>query len=505
MTILFFPFLLFAILVLHFQRKSSDTSFSYCQAFILVDISRREHSLSPAHFIRSIISSRYTTIHPVNPRRFFALTSSSSSVLTSLFVSPSSSSYSPGHSSSNASSTQSNSSNTTSSFTSVDTKIPKPRTGWNHNLPGPNSSFWSTTIPTSLSINTTDISTNTTSNRPKTGWLHYPSSPPMNKKNKHDNNTAAHTKTHLPTVSNNIIQEKQPPQKQQQQQDSTIYSTISSSPIPSRELLKQQDMNPFSSSSSWTNHRLMAAPVLHPCGDGKNVALITEHCISVPLYYTTSTTTADKQQEEQEQEPMDQDSSHRISPDRKSLYTRIHTHSSSVSNSSRSSSSSNSNRSSIHNHSDTSNHDNENDDVDMEEDIHLIHHHHHSHRIELFFTIVEPAPASSSHCISQLIHNYSTYTSQQAAQLYKDHIHSSNSDDPLHCLLFLQGGPGFGAPIPISTIGLSEKSSWLGQVLFGSGAMYFNRVILMDSRGTGRYDICMIYKIYLSNIDLYML
>lgn len=55
-------------------------------------------------------------------------------------------------------------------------------------------------------------------------------------------------------------------------------------------------------------------------------------------------------------------------------------------------------------------------------------------------------------------------------------------NDAEDCILYLQGGPGFGAPTPITGIGLSEQSSWVGAA-FSKG---FKRVILMDQRGTGR-------------------
>lgn len=58
----------------------------------------------------------------------------------------------------------------------------------------------------------------------------------------------------------------------------------------------------------------------------------------------------------------------------------------------------------------------------------------------------------------------------------------ANLQDANECMLYLQGGPGFGAPVPYNGIGLSENSSWVGAAL----SKGFKRIILMDQRGTGR-------------------
>jgi len=50
-------------------------------------------------------------------------------------------------------------------------------------------------------------------------------------------------------------------------------------------------------------------------------------------------------------------------------------------------------------------------------------------------------------------------------------------------MLYLQGGPGFGAPAPECGIGLSESGSWAGKALVGK---YYEKVVLMDQRGTGK-------------------
>ena len=50
-------------------------------------------------------------------------------------------------------------------------------------------------------------------------------------------------------------------------------------------------------------------------------------------------------------------------------------------------------------------------------------------------------------------------------------------------VLYLQGGPGFGAPVPGVSLGVSATSSWAGAALW---AHSYQRVVLMDQRGTGQ-------------------
>ena len=64
---------------------------------------------------------------------------------------------------------------------------------------------------------------------------------------------------------------------------------------------------------------------------------------------------------------------------------------------------------------------------------------------------------------------------QKRASDYKEF---SKLKDAKQCCLYLQGGPGFGSPIPIAGIGLGESSSWIGAAL-GKG---FKRIVLMDQR-----------------------
>jgi hypothetical protein len=243
------------------------------------------------------------------------------------------------------------------------------RTGWKHNLPGPNSSFWiqGEKVHGASSSSFSSSSTDTPiTDRPKTGWLHY----------KQNIN---------PTPLN--------------------HTTTTSVPLQSRQIRLEANRVMQSLPQSQFDHRLLAAPVFHPCGANK-VAVVTEHSISVPLHYNQNQNTDD--------------------------------------------------------------------------------------RIDIFFTLVEPLKSQQDETFLQRLAQafLHTHTPSQAAQSYMSHFHSSMTANPLDaskCLLYLQGGPGFGAPTPIANIGLTEKSSWLGEVLFGQGATLFHRVLLMDSRGTGRY------------------
>jgi hypothetical protein len=72
-----------------------------------------------------------------------------------------------------------------------------------------------------------------------------------------------------------------------------------------------------------------------------------------------------------------------------------------------------------------------------------------------------------------------TRLQNERADLY---VARANMTDADKMIAYLQGGPGFGAPAPVSGLGLGEKGSWAAEAL-GKG---FKRVVLMDQRGTGR-------------------
>ena len=105
--------------------------------------------------------------------------------------------------------------------------------------------------------------------------------------------------------------------------------------------------------------------------------------------------------------------------------------------------------------------------------------------VDVFFTVVETIENDDderffAHTLS-LSDSPKTgpYRQTERADLYVSHAKLSNADE---MILYLQGGPGFGAPAPIVSLGLGEKGSWAAEAL-GKG---YRRVVLMDQRGTGR-------------------
>jgi pimeloyl-ACP methyl ester carboxylesterase len=61
------------------------------------------------------------------------------------------------------------------------------------------------------------------------------------------------------------------------------------------------------------------------------------------------------------------------------------------------------------------------------------------------------------------------------------YVRNAAMKDADQMLLYLQGGPGFGAPTPVVSLSLSSTGSWLGAAL-----SKYNRIVLMDQRGTGK-------------------
>ncbi len=100
--------------------------------------------------------------------------------------------------------------------------------------------------------------------------------------------------------------------------------------------------------------------------------------------------------------------------------------------------------------------------------------------IDIFFTVTETLDNTDSEeeCFRNKLGN-ARMTSQERASEYVQHIRLTNMEKGI---LYLQGGPGFGAPAPISGITFASKSSWAGAALSNG----FKRIVLMDPRGTGR-------------------
>lgn len=107
--------------------------------------------------------------------------------------------------------------------------------------------------------------------------------------------------------------------------------------------------------------------------------------------------------------------------------------------------------------------------------------------VDVYFSIVELVSTPEQESFFQSLQATelgSTKARKQREQKkrasdYKAFAKLENADD---CILYLQGGPGFGAPSPVNGIGLSDSSSWVGAAL----SKGFKRVVLMDQRGTGR-------------------
>jgi hypothetical protein len=100
-------------------------------------------------------------------------------------------------------------------------------------------------------------------------------------------------------------------------------------------------------------------------------------------------------------------------------------------------------------------------------------------RINVFFTIVERV--SDDETSRQWWRSLVSLSPSQRAQQYVEH---AKMTDASSMILYLQGGPGFGAPTPVSGVGLGKESSWAAQAL---SMPQLKRVVLMDQRGTGRY------------------
>lgn len=107
--------------------------------------------------------------------------------------------------------------------------------------------------------------------------------------------------------------------------------------------------------------------------------------------------------------------------------------------------------------------------------------------VDVYFSIVELVTTSVQESFFKSLQVSSSGASNQVKQReakkraadYKAFAKLQSAEE---CVLYLQGGPGFGAPVPIHGIGLGEQSSWVGAAL----SKGYKRIVLMDQRGTGR-------------------
>lgn len=96
-------------------------------------------------------------------------------------------------------------------------------------------------------------------------------------------------------------------------------------------------------------------------------------------------------------------------------------------------------------------------------------------RTDLYFSIVETLDDADRVWWDSL-------QSKSATQRATDYVENAALANADEMMIYLQGGPGFGAPTPIVGLGLSSPTaSWASKAL----SMY-SRIILMDQRGTGR-------------------
>jgi hypothetical protein len=105
-------------------------------------------------------------------------------------------------------------------------------------------------------------------------------------------------------------------------------------------------------------------------------------------------------------------------------------------------------------------------------------------RMDVAFTIVEAIQDEDHRTWLELLQSMKL-TPQQRALHY---VTKAGLTTAASMILFLQGGPGFGSPTPMVNLGFSSATaSWASQALLSAptSSMY-QRVVLMDQRGTGR-------------------
>jgi hypothetical protein len=102
-------------------------------------------------------------------------------------------------------------------------------------------------------------------------------------------------------------------------------------------------------------------------------------------------------------------------------------------------------------------------------------------RIDVYFCVVETVVSEETRRFLQVDLSNTTLSPNQRAIMYVEHLALQNADD---MILYLQGGPGFGAPAPVVSLGIGKGSgSWADAALYDAG---YRRIVLMDQRGTGK-------------------
>ncbi|KAL7535338.1 hypothetical protein ACHAXR_006431 [Thalassiosira sp. AJA248-18] len=177
----------------------------------------------------------------------------------------------------------------------------------------------------------------------------------------------------------------------------------------------------------YRNHRLINPPAIHPCGDNRRM-VVTEHKIAVPLCHADLESTAGS-----------------ATSDSITTLDRV------------------------------------DGGYNTKESFDR-------HTVDVYFTIMELVSTADDEKFFSSLADL-TITPQQRAAIYLQR--SPVNIDASRMILYLQGGPGFGCTAPVSGLSLaSAKSSWAASALFGDitnlEGKTFERVVLMDQRGTGR-------------------
>jgi len=107
--------------------------------------------------------------------------------------------------------------------------------------------------------------------------------------------------------------------------------------------------------------------------------------------------------------------------------------------------------------------------------------------VDIYFSIVELVTVPEEEAFFQSLQATTVGAStaikqREMKKRASDYKAFAKLKDAKECMLYLQGGPGFGAPVPVDGIGLSDKSSWVGAAL----SKGYKRIVLMDQRGTGK-------------------
>jgi hypothetical protein len=103
-------------------------------------------------------------------------------------------------------------------------------------------------------------------------------------------------------------------------------------------------------------------------------------------------------------------------------------------------------------------------------------------RLDVFFTIVEQVTLDDDDDDDHRLvwQSLGALSPRSRAQAY---VQRAALNDAAQAVLYLQGGPGFGAPTPVVSLSLLTDASWAAKALRNT---HFTRVVLMDQRGTGR-------------------